>query len=80
MLIIDKVVEITGGKYHFNNKEIDGLLNMSMKDYAFKSFAGDTIRYIETPVVGKYGYKILALTKTKSGKNKDSWRIISTYK
>jgi len=81
MLIIDKVMEITEGNYHYRSKRVAQLLYMEMRSYSTHSFAGDDlIHYIESPVNGQYGYLILALTKTKSGKNKDSWRIISTYR
>lgn len=75
MIVIDKVMEITEGNYHYRGKVIQDLLGMEMKKYSSTCFGGETAHYIETSA-----FMILILTKTKSGKNKGSWRIVSRYK
>jgi len=84
MLVIDKVIQITNGNYHYKAKDIESLLQTEMRRVHEWRWKGEPCYNIETSVLinwrGLEVYKVLELTLTKTGKNKGSWRIVSTIR
>lgn len=80
MLAIDKVIELTEGKYHYRAKEIEHLLGVKMLEHDTLEYDGKVHHFIKTSVrSGKGQNRWLLLSKTRAGKNRGSWRITGTY-
>lgn len=84
MLIKEKLEEITGGNYHYKNKNVENLFSEELIDYAVWEHSGKTEHMLKSNLKAKrHGHilpQVLIVTFTNSGVNKGSWRIALSYR